>query len=678
MTSKSQLTCKRLRAMGLRPEIAYPIMDKIQNWVESNGYEWSISRLKEMKTNAIRMLASEEPKWTWVAHNHQGLPKGPFKILFQWILSNDIRKASKALNVLMMYSEWVSNSLTEKQWKKFQSSVEQEVSLATELSCDAVSQIAANMGKKMRNHFLAEDSEILAFRKPKPLERIPFTSERRAPVYPRTVPESEVCTWLHGYFSTKREARRFNTYASLYEPVFQGFDRHNVDVRDLFTPSYNYGRNTRRLPEMVGRIGFIQEPGFKLRAVANPCRVHQAALDPLKNVLLDILRKVPQDCTHDQKAALPVIQDWLQQGLTVYSIDLSDATNNFPLSVQMAFARNLLGQEWEPSLKLFHELSRAPWVVKDPVKGLRRMRWTKGQPLGLGPSFPMFAMAHHAVVRMCAQRIGSNDPLYRIVGDDIVIADKELAEEYVNLMAAIGCPNSVDKTVTSSSIAEFAGKVITRQGVIHTYKWRDPSDRSFIDVAKQLGPQSKSLFRPRQRRILDLIASVPEELGGLGWNPKGLPLDERCVSDETLSLIENNRVQLIEFKDSERTLVSWLNQLAMMGVIRSETRQSLHLDSVTLKSQGSRPTRPSKSRLESILKSVGTDKEKLPEDVSPVRGYSPSVKAESDPRGSSTLSVMESKLKLNIERLVREKSLTTKAEDEELQDSVYQPSEPNF
>ena len=79
----------------------------------------------------------------------------------------------------------------------------------------------------------------------------------------------------------------------------------------------------------------IQEPGFKLQAVANPGRIYQAALKPLGDALYNLLPSLSWDCTHNQSKPFDVIQDQLHKGLPTFSVDLSDATSHFPLSLQM-------------------------------------------------------------------------------------------------------------------------------------------------------------------------------------------------------------------------------------------------------------------------------------------------------------------------------------------------------
>jgi hypothetical protein len=72
------------------------------------------------------------------------------------------------------------------------------------------------------------------------------------------------------------------------------------------------------------------------------------------------------------------------------------------------------------------------------------LRWAVGQPLGLLSSFPSFALWHHDIVQFSYSRLRARRGYppkffkeYRILGDDVVIFNKEVAGEYQFLMQSI-------------------------------------------------------------------------------------------------------------------------------------------------------------------------------------------------------------------------------------------------
>jgi len=320
------------------------------------------------------------------------------------------------------------------------------------------------------------------------------------------------------------------TYKEIFDAVEEGLildDSRDADVVDY--------------PNSVGKIGFIQEPGYKLRAVANPGRVYQQALSPLGDYLFDLLKKLPWDCTHNQTKGHESIQEALRQNKTVFSIDLRGATDYFPLSLQILLLEQITvpGQKY---VRLFESLSKAPWRYKDTF-----IRWNKGQPLGLYPSFASFAFTHGMILYCLNHYHHGND--FFILGDDVVILNSFLADRYRKFLVEIDSPVSEEKCLDSNSMCEFAGEVITSMGSYKSPKWRLPSDDSFIDFVKNLGPKAKFMLRKRQRKVIERIEYIPTFFGGLGFNPKGLPLSERIY------------LYLKDFPDTSMSYVMGYNRL---------------------------------------------------------------------------------------------------------------------
>lgn len=67
----------------------------------------------------------------------------------------------------------------------------------------------------------------------------------------------------------------------------------------------------------------------------------------------------------------------------------------------------------------------------------------------------MFTLAHHFVVHYCAREVGVK-PSYRLLGDDIVITDPELAIKYKAVMTELGVEISETKSHSGTLLFEFA------------------------------------------------------------------------------------------------------------------------------------------------------------------------------------------------------------------------------
>jgi hypothetical protein len=285
---------------------------------------------------------------------------------------------------------------------------------------------------------------------------------------------------------------------------------------------------------ITGVISFIQEGGLKLRHIANPHVLIQAALKPLGDFLFRELWKIPEDASSITDRRIPEIQEALRQGRTAYCYDLSSATDRFPLALQLRVLELLgVSQEW---VSFFANCARGSWYLPTRLpfdttfRGghlSKTIRWSQGQPLGLYPSFALFSMTHHYLLQGLSRGYGRDRP-YRILGDDVVIFDDQVAGDYEKLMVSLGVPISEHKSLTSRHLAEFAGAIILEDQQLWSFKWRGvASDNNFVDLARNLGPRSvKYLLRDRQRRVIDLIRDIPEPWG-CGWNPEGKSLSER-------------------------------------------------------------------------------------------------------------------------------------------------------
>lgn len=69
----------------------------------------------------------------------------------------------------------------------------------------------------------------------------------------------------------------------------------------------------------------------------------------------------------------------------------------------------------------------------------------------------MMALTHHLIVRYAALKIGiANFVNYRLLGDDLLIFDEEVARSYLSVLKTLDMPVSLSKTYMSSTLCEFA------------------------------------------------------------------------------------------------------------------------------------------------------------------------------------------------------------------------------
>jgi hypothetical protein len=104
--------------------------------------------------------------------------------------------------------------------------------------------------------------------------------------------------------------------------------------------------------------------------------------------------------------------------------------------------------------------------------------------MGAYSSWAMLALTHHAIVQFAAWRVGHRSwfTWYAVLGDDIVICDREVAAEYVAIMDSLGVKIGFHKSIISSnSSLEFAKRFY--------YKGKEVTPLSLAGIAVGwLGP----------------------------------------------------------------------------------------------------------------------------------------------------------------------------------------------
>jgi len=491
-------TVSYAQALPIPSEILAPFLASVDKWAHNSGVPWTVTRCKGIYTDFVRYLAGEPPVQSWIKRSPNGLPKGVVGALYRFA-GKGSRQTFAVITLLRTYTQWKASEPTTEQLQKFFGGVCAEDTPLPGVIRDGVQSVVDSLG-------------------------VTISCGVPAPAWTYSPSDSKRVPCLDG--TTKPESTHWQN--QWLDVLHSGIGRALVwKYPRIFSPilgSYRHGYETLgasgKWIDSVGAIGLIQEPGYKLRAVANPNRIYQMALKPLGDSLFQLLKLLSWDCTHDQSKAIPYIQRALSDRKVVHCVDLSSATDFFPLSLQEVVLRSLVDDKDQDYVDLFVDLSRAPWRMKDTT-----VRWTKGQPLGLFPSFASFALTHGLL--LLALNRGKHDNAFFVLGDDVVILDDSLYVRYVSALGGLGCPRSDAKSINSAWIAEFAGKLISRDRVYPQPKWRDMSDDNFLDVVRLLGAKALRLCRPRQKKVARAMWEIPDFCGGLGFNPRGKPLSER-------------------------------------------------------------------------------------------------------------------------------------------------------
>lgn len=513
------LIFRRVKCVGVPTEISEPIVHLFIKWADSSGIEWAVQRLKMIKVDFLRKKAGLQKSSSWVKSSKRNLFfGGPFGSLESWAFRKPMHYA-KAIHLLNLYTTFYADKITSNQAKKF---VDGVTALAVPLPTNIIE--VMNIGIQLAG--LKKVRKLPNF---KPLLSYNPSPTKRAPTPKGSVPEEQGIVDSLGFLDCEAGLSHFLRYFEFYKPVLLGLEPEmDYIVRNYTGLGLRSNPHPKRGSLIVGRIGLIQEAGLKLRAVANPGRIFQRVMEPFGKVLYNILGNLPWDCTFQQNKADIAISARLQIDKCVHSVDLSGATDYFPLDLQEIVLRRIFC-DFPRYADLFIEISRSEWSVpngfpNELLSSRHTLQWSKGQPLGLFPSFASFAISHGILLLGLLGREYNEE--FFILGDDVVILDDELFLKYRSALDMMKCPVSESKTISSSILAEFRSVIFTCDRPIFQFKWRRLSDDSFVDIIR-LSPELRPLLLPRQRKVVELISGLPTELGGLGWNPKGLPLKDR-------------------------------------------------------------------------------------------------------------------------------------------------------
>jgi hypothetical protein len=489
--------CLRLDVFGVPKVWHKSFATAVERWVRCSGVEWTVKRLKSLKVDLYRDR-SGLALLTPAAKNRKGSFSGVIGSLFRYARHSEtcFRAVS---NALMCYTLFKNQKLTDSQVSKFVAAVSADTKSYPE---GFLERFSAFIRKFQNKSIMIGDPTPIILHRGADGKKAPLPNRRS------TIQNGAGLSSL-AYFATDAHFELWQKYRSIYGKVTEGVDIQTFksSIRSSDIPNNDI--------VLGGEVHFLQEPGLKLRAIASPFLVHQEALRPLGNVLYSAMRTLPWDCTHDHTKPFSCVQSHLSQHKKIHSVDLSNATDYFPLDVQLQALVGLIGNH--PSIDLFEEISRSQWLST-----IGTIRWNQGQPLGLYPSFASFGLTHGFLLLFLLGKRYENE--FFVLGDDVIILDDSLYDKYIETLGYLGCPFSPDKSLSSSELCEFAGKIITSTCVHNTYKWREVSNDNFLDLVRNYGRKAVSLLSPIQRKVVDRVAHLCAPFG-LNWSFEGSNLE---------------------------------------------------------------------------------------------------------------------------------------------------------
>lgn len=224
-----------------------------------------------------------------------------------------------------------------------------------------------------------------------------------------------------------------------------------------------------------GQFAIKHEAAGKIRVFALVDSVSQSLMKPLHVALFNILRSLPNDGTFDQDAAVSRCSEKAIKYGCAFSFDLSAATDRLPVRLTASILNSLFqlkfGSEWAKFMteRPFYFSEATTKELKLDSSG--PYYYSVGQPMGCLSSWAGLAITHHWVMQFAAystsQSYLSGLPItwedrYEVLGDDIVIFDKPLADSYCAIMKELGLEINFSKSVLSKSLPvfEFAKRTV--------------------------------------------------------------------------------------------------------------------------------------------------------------------------------------------------------------------------
>lgn len=494
---------RRLNTIPLPKKLKSRFSKIVVSWQYHSGTEWTVTRLKAFKDCLLHSYSEGRlvQKPEWFRTTRAGNLSGVFGSLWR-VAMEDAQRLKAVLFLVNIYTGCYRTKVTPALLEEIKSSIQQE---------------PVRIPK--RGYRKVGLSDVF-----KAFKRLPKVS-RAARSCGLPEPLTMNPPGKEGHIERLLEDVSAITGSRLYKPEQQKMLLDAALGAENVLDHWSF-------PLVVGKVGITHEPGLKTRYFAFPNVVLQRAVEPLKELLLHALGRYPWDCTLDQRRADNKIINRLSEGKHVHSIDMSKATDSFPWEFQYEVGKylTLTGTLSRTSLDLVDQIVKfGHWRLPDGSL----VKWTKGQPLGLGPSFPLFAISHGILLFILNEY--KWDEMFYILGDDVVILDDLLAIKYREVLKNWKVDVSETKSFTSSSIAQFAGVNHHKTGMFHVPKWRPFTRANILDLEAWWYPGlTKGL--PDHSIILRVL-ELPEPYG-LGRNPKGLTLGQRLDPKTVEALLE--------------------------------------------------------------------------------------------------------------------------------------------
>lgn len=423
-------------------------LDQVEHWLEHKGEEWLSERWKVVR-NAAYLVRSGKPEDAVMLMKEKGVAvrddrpvsRGPFGIIQQAYIDAESPYRIRTTDALLRgYTALTLGVESKKQVAKARRAI-------TDPST-AVPKVESVFLKYL----------------PIVLQSQPRSSIPEGDCRPDMSGIVGIRSYYSGYVSVPQKVKQVPFASAVLSALVIGFVPRSVlrlcgdnplrRKAELFQQSQNF-------PNALGKISYLQEGGCKARVICLPSTWVQAYYKPLQDELLRRIAVLEDpgmqkkmlgfSCVLDQNRGAYALQQWMREGRKLHSYDLSSATDRFPLKYQLGYLKACGLGDWTDPVQ---EVSQG---VYHHVRDDKEWRYSVGQPMGLNFSFPLFHLSHQALLESLAKVAKSSPGAYAVLGDDVIIADDNLALNYQATISKMGVEISKEKSYEGVDLQSFAG-----------------------------------------------------------------------------------------------------------------------------------------------------------------------------------------------------------------------------
>jgi len=308
-----------------------------------------------------------------------------------------------------------------------------------------------------------------------------------------------------------------------------------------------------KYPKDLGKLSLKHEPAGKMRVFAMVDPWTQWALHPLHELIFHILRHYKTDGTFDQ---MRPIHNLLSHSNELYSLDLSAATDRLPISLQQKLLEEFTSISYALAWKQLL-VDRSYSVPPKANADIKSVKYAVGQPMGALSSWAMLALTHHFLVQSAYWKAYPNQienlfQGYAILGDDLVINDSNVKDQYLEILDELGVECGLHKSLLSpnGTALEFAKRTF--------YKGQDVSPISLTEFYAANGSISEMISYMRKYQLT--LPQVARTLG-FGWrviSQSNKPISKQNTilrGIQVASIIPTTKDSIIELFSLGRSLL---------------------------------------------------------------------------------------------------------------------------